>query len=187
MSKPRLRSNSLIRQVTSSILSIFFEKKHLTGRWFNVHSSGFLWAIQSIWQRSILRIERPAPWPIALTCKISNFKNITFHPDDLNNFQSPGTYFQNFDGHIFIGKGSYIAPNVGIITANHSLKNLDEHDVGQDVKIGQKCWIGMNSVILPGVELGDATIVAAGSIVTKSFLQGNIVIGGSPAKLIKEL
>ena len=43
----------------------------------------------------------------------------------------------------------------------------------------------MNSIILPGVILGDNTVVAAGAVVTKSFPQGYIVIGGNPAKIIK--
>jgi acetyltransferase-like isoleucine patch superfamily enzyme len=45
----------------------------------------------------------------------------------------------------------------------------------------------MNSVILPGVELGPHTIVGAGSIVTKSFPEGNCIIVGNPAKKIKDL
>lgn len=45
----------------------------------------------------------------------------------------------------------------------------------------------MNSVILPGVELGDNTIVGAGSIVTKSFSKGHVVIAGNPAKVIRIL
>ena len=45
----------------------------------------------------------------------------------------------------------------------------------------------MNSIILPGVKLGDKTIVGAGSIVTKSFEEGNCVIVGNPAKIIKKL
>lgn len=53
--------------------------------------------------------------------------------------------------------------------------------------IGDKCWIGMNSVILPGVVLGDNTIVGAGSVVTKSFENGHCVVAGNPAKLIKRL
>ena len=125
------------------------------------------------------------PFPTALTCLISDGKNIHFHPDDINNFQSPGTYYQNFDAHIYIGQGTYIAPNVGIITANHDLNNLEVHKKGTDVKFGKKCWIGMNSIILPGVILGDNTVVAAGAVVTKSFPQGYIVIGGNPAKIIK--
>ena len=45
----------------------------------------------------------------------------------------------------------------------------------------------MNAVILPGVVLGDFTIIGAGSVVTKSFEDGYCVIGGSPARKIKEL
>ena len=45
----------------------------------------------------------------------------------------------------------------------------------------------MNAVILPGVTLGDHTIVGAGSIVTKSFPEGYVVIAGNPAKIIRTL
>lgn len=98
----------------------------------------------------------------------------------------PGTYFQAF-GKINIGRGSYITQNVGIITANHNLHDLDSHSQPRDVNIGEKCWIGMNSVVLPGVTLGPHTIVGAGSVVTKSFPKGNCVIAGNPAKIIRHL
>ena len=169
------------------ILNIFYHKKYLKGKHFEGNVSGFRYAVKSIWVKNILRLAKPMPFPTALTCLVSNPNHIHFHPDDLHNFQSPGTYFQNFDGHIYIGYGTYIAPNVGIITSNHDLNNLDQHDGGFDVILGQKCWIGMNSVILPGVELGDNTVVAAGAVVTKSFPQGHIVIAGVPAKIVKEI
>lgn len=169
------------------VICLFYDKKYLQGKYFDNSFVGVLWSIRSIWVKNILRLANPMPYPTALTCIISNPENIHFHPDDLNNFQSYGTYFQNFKGHIYLGKGCYIAPNVGIITANHKLDNLDEHDEGSDVILGEKCWIGMNSVILPGVILGNKTIVAAGSVVTKSFPEGNVIIGGVPAKVIKYL
>ncbi|WP_333558948.1 DapH/DapD/GlmU-related protein [Enterococcus lactis] len=53
--------------------------------------------------------------------------------------------------------------------------------------MGEQCWIGMNSVLLPGIILGPKTIVGAGSIVTKSFKEGNCVIAGNPAKVIRKL
>ncbi|MEB3862543.1 MULTISPECIES: acyltransferase [Acinetobacter] len=176
-----------ITPLVKLFLRLFFDKKYLTGRYFDKSFEGYIFALRSIWVKNILRLSKPKCFPTALTCQVSNDQNIYFHPDDINNFQSPGTYFQNFKGKIYIGKGTYIAPNVGIITANHKLTDLDAHTEGLDVKLGEKCWIGMNSVILPGVELGDNTIVAAGAVVTKSFTKGYVVIGGVPAKEIKEI
>ncbi|WP_345249907.1 DapH/DapD/GlmU-related protein [Pigmentiphaga soli] len=169
------------------IMSLFFEKKYLQGYHFDESLGGYVFGIKSIWQRSILRLAKPLPWPAAASCHVTNPRNIFFHPDDLNNFQSPGTYYQNFKAAIYIGRGTFIGPNVGIITANHQFDDLSKHELGKDVKIGEKCWIGMNSVLLPGVVLGNRSIVAAGSIVTKSFPAGNVVIGGVPARVIKQL
>lgn len=176
-----------LRPLAKLLFSFFFDAKYLKGRLFDEGYGGYLHCIKSVWQRSILRLGKVHPFPVSIHCTISSSENITFHEDDLNNFQSPGTYFQNFKGHIYIGRGTYIAPNVGVITVNHDPKNLREHLDARDVHIGDKCWIGMNSVILPGVNLGKGTIVAAGAVVTKSFTQGHVVLAGSPAKIIKNL
>lgn len=53
------------------------------------------------------------------------------------------------------------------------------------IRIGRNCWIGSKVTVLDGVELGDGCIVAAGAVVTRSF-PGNSVIGGVPAKLLKQ-
>lgn len=117
------------------------------------------------------------PWPVLALIRIIEPKNIIFHPDDLNNFQGVGNYFQA-KGKITIGHVTYIVPNVGIITSNHSIEDLDAHESARAVTLSAQCWIGINSVILPGVILGKHTIVGAGSVVTKSFPQGNCVIAG---------
>lgn len=176
-----------LRPLLMAFISIYFDKKYLTGRHFDLGFEGYFWALKSIWAKNILRLSRAHPWPTGMTCNLSNAKNITFHPDDLNNFQSPGIYIQNFKGKIHIGRGSYIGPNVGLITANHLLDDLDKHGEGRDIFIGDRCWLGMNAVVLPGVKLGPQTIVAAGAVVTRSFPQGRILIGGVPAKVIKSL
>ena len=111
---------------------------------------------------------------------------IVFHPDDLNNFQTTGSYFQNLGADISIGRGTYIAPNVGIITTNHQQGSLAVHAAGEDVRIGNECWIGMNAVILPGVILGPHTVVGAGAVVTKSFADGHCVLAGVPARVVSK-
>ncbi len=181
---------SLLYRVLPSVLVVFrlfFDRRYLTGRHFEKNFNGLRWCIRAVWQRNILRLAPPLPFPAALTCTVSNPRNIHFSPNDIDNFQSGGTYFQNFRGSIYLGEGVMIAPNVGIITANHDFQNLLEHSDAEDVHLGDRCWIGMNSVILPGVTLGSGTVVGAGSVVTKSFPDGNCVIAGVPAKVIKKL
>jgi hypothetical protein len=173
--------------VTRPLLCLFFQSKYLTGRHFDGHYIGYLWAFKSIWINSILRLGKPMPWPTGLGCVISNAQNIEFHPDNMDNFQSQGTYFQNFSARIQIGRGCYIAQNVGIITANHIKHDLDKHEPGKDVVLGADCWIGVNAVILPGVILGDRCIVGAGAIVTKSHRDGYVVLAGNPARVINTL
>lgn len=167
--------------------SLFYDRKYLRGRWFEQTYKGFVWAARGVFWQKICGANRHIPWPVSPFIEISNGRNIIFDPDDLNNFQGKGNYFQNFNGKIYIGKGTYIAMNVGIITSNHDVNNLDEHFPGQDVKIGTSCWLGMNSIILPGVILGEKTVVGAGSVVTKSFPEGHCIIVGNPAKLLRKI
>lgn len=144
---------------------------------------GFVWALKGIPKR----ISTGIPWPIGKAVTITNWKNIQFDPDSLNVFQSPGCYFQAIDGKINIGKNVHIAPNVGIVTTNHDLNDLKRHTEGKDVIIGENCWIGMNSVILPGVVLAPHTVVGAGSVVTKTVSDGDCIIAGSPARMIRKI
>lgn len=79
-----------------------------------------------------------------------------------------------------------MAPNVGIITTNHDVYDVSKHIKEEDIKLVNKCWIGMNAVVLPGVELGDNTIVAAGAVMSRSFPEEYCILG-VPAKKIKDL
>ena len=98
---------------------------------------------------------------------------------------NPGCYIQGV-GEVYIGDYTQIAPNVGIISANHSLADSRRHE-RDVVRIGKYCWLGMGAIILPGVTLGDHTIVGAGAVVTKSFPDGYCVIAGNPAVKLKDL
>ncbi len=175
-----------IFRILNSVLLLFYKKEYLTGYYFENKVAGWIWAWKAV-PFKLLGINSLLPFPADNTVRIHKAENIIFDKDDLHIFQTPGTYFNNFSAKIYIGKGVYIAPNVGIITANHDVNDLSSHVKGQDVKIGEGSWIGMNAIILPGTELGKKTIVGAGSVVTKSFPEGNVVIGGNPAKIIKHL
>ena len=170
----------LIKLLTC-FFSLFYDKKYLTGYFFTVKRMGWLWAWKGLKGRN-----KKIPYPVHPNTIVSDNK-VHFDPNDINLFQTPGCYWQVHDAHIYVGKGSYVAPNVGLITTNHDPLDPSRHVPGSDIRIGEKCWIGMNAVILPGVTLGDHTVVGAGAVVTKSFPEGYVILGGSPAKVIKNL
>lgn len=126
-------------------------------------------------------------FPVSPLNTVINYKNVSFDFDDIFKlFQGSGKYYQGI-GKIIIGKGTWIADNVAIITSNHDFNDLNRHSQPEDVVIGDNCWIGINSVILPGVKLGNHVIVGAGSIVTKSFLENDIIICGNPARIVRKI
>lgn len=141
--------------------------------------------LKAIWFQKILRFNARCPWPLSPTSRVSDYDRIDFPPGEIHNFQSPGLYIQNFSAGITLGSGTFIGPNVGLITANHDPMDPSRHLPGSDIVIADKCWIGMGCVILPGVTLGEGTVVAAGSVVTKSFPDGSCVLAGSPARVVK--
>jgi len=101
---------------------------------------------------------------------------------------SARAYFAG-QGGITIGNDVIMGPNVQIFSENH---NFSDHDINikdqgvtkQPVAIGNNCWIGAGATILAGVTLGNGCVVAASSLVNKSFTD-NAIIGGVPAKVIK--
>lgn len=93
------------------------------------------------------------------------------------------------DGHIYIGNGCMFAPNVVIATAGHPIDPpLREQQLqyNLDVHIGNNVWVGASSVILPGITIGDNSVIGAGSVVTKD-IPPNVVAYGNPCKVIREI
>ncbi len=180
--------------VWGNIFAVFmYDRKYLKGKYFESSYGGILaigwrWVVNDFWGRLFLGVNRGVPFPVSPFISVGNAERIIFDVDDLNNFQSKGSRFQvMYNGKIKIGKGTWIANNVGIITTNHDLNELEKHQEGTEIILGNKCWIGMNVMILPGVVLGDHTVVGAGAVVTKSFPEGYCVIAGNPAKKIRDL
>ena len=88
-----------------------------------------------------------------------------------------------------LGDRVFVAPNVQFYAATHpiDLKIRGElWEFGKPIRIGNDVWIGGTSVICPGVTIGDRVVIGAGSVVTKNFAS-DIVIGGNPARIIREI
>jgi maltose O-acetyltransferase len=87
-----------------------------------------------------------------------------------------------------IGDNCMIGPNVGIYTAGHSIEPKDRNKSGYaiPITIGNDVWIGGSCVILPGTNIGDNSIIAAGSVVTKN-VPTNTIVAGNPAKILKKI
>ena len=147
---------------------------------------GWLWAWRGL-RGKIFGENRKVPWPVHPRSIVQGANNVFFPQDSFQVFQVPGCYWQAFDAPIRLGHNCHVAPNVGIITTNHDLQNPALHAIGKEIVIHDNCWIGMNAVILPGVTLGENTVVAAGAAVTKSFPEGHCVVGGVPAKVLKRI
>ena len=104
-------------------------------------------------------------------------------------------FFSNFNltildgGGVEIGDRVFIGPNVGIYTANHPT-DVRRREKGYEwalpVKIGNKVWIGGGVTILPGVTIGDNTVIAAGSVVTKDIPANSLAVG-NPCRVIREI
>lgn len=168
---------------------LWYDRQYLRGRYFSrTHfTDGWRWILRCWFGQKVLGRNRHVPWPVPPHVCIGVPENIIFDPDDMRNFHTTGNYFQGLGAKVIIGKGSRVAAGTGFITANHDFQDIHTAQAGKDIVLGENCWVGMNAVILPGVHLGPHTMVGAGSVVTKSFPEGNCVIVGNPAKKIRDL
>ena len=93
------------------------------------------------------------------------------------------------DSHIYIGSYTMIGPNVTVATAGHPiLPELREkaYQFNMPVHIGRNCWIGAGAMIMPGVTIGDNSVIGAGSVVTKD-IPANVVAYGNPCRVAREI
>ena len=93
------------------------------------------------------------------------------------------------DTHIYVGDGTMFAPNVVVATAAHPIApELREKALQYNlpVHIGKNCWIGSGALIMPGVTIGDNSVIGAGSVVTKDIPE-NVVAVGNPCRVMREI
>jgi len=119
----------------------------------------------------------------------------TFRCDYGYNIHLGENFYANFDCvmldicEIRIGDNCMLAPGVHIYTATHPLHPAERnsgYEFGKPVTIGDNVWIGGRAVINPGVTIGDNAVIGSGAVVTKD-VPANTVVGGNPAKVIKQI
>lgn len=86
---------------------------------------------------------------------------------------------------INIGELTCIGKNVYLLTGSHDITSNTFNLITKSINIGSGCWVATSSIILPGINIGEYSIIAAGSVVTKN-VEPWTVVGGNPAKFIKE-
>lgn len=101
--------------------------------------------------------------------------------------------FINFDcvfldlGGITIEDNVLIAPKVSLLSEGHPISPEERHSlVPKPIHIKKNAWIGANATILQGVTIGENAIVASGAVVSKG-VPDNAIVGGIPAKIIKNI
>ena len=93
------------------------------------------------------------------------------------------------DTHIYVGENTMLGPNVVLATAGHPiLPELREqgYQFNMPVRIGKNCWLGAGVVVLPGVTIGDNSVIGAGSVVTKD-IPANVVAVGNPCRVLRPI
>lgn len=87
------------------------------------------------------------------------------------------------------GDNVFIAPNCGFYTAGHPLDYITRNkglEYAKPIEVGNNVWIGGNVVVLPGVKIGNNSVIGAGSVVTKD-IPDNCVAYGNPCRPVKEI
>jgi maltose O-acetyltransferase len=90
-------------------------------------------------------------------------------------------------GLITIGNDVLIGPNVQLLTINHPLEpqqRLEKKSLVKNITISNNVWVGAGAILLPGITVGENSVIAAGSVVSRD-IQPNCLVAGNPAKLIK--
>ncbi len=93
------------------------------------------------------------------------------------------------DTHIYVGDCTMFAPNVVLATAGHPiLPELREkaYQFNMPIHIGRNCWLGAGVIVMPGVTIGDNTVIGAGSVVTKD-IPANVVAVGNPCRVMRPI
>lgn len=113
------------------------------------------------------------PWLVEIGNDVSLNRGIEIYPSYLT-------------GHgVVIGNNVRIGPGARLLAAGHEIVAPDFRDTGGEIRIGNDCWVGAGALVLPGVTMGDGSVVAAGAVVTRD-VPAYAVVAGVPARVIRQ-
>ena len=93
------------------------------------------------------------------------------------------------DTHIYVGDNTMLGPNVILATAGHPILpqlRMKGYQFNMPIHIGKNCWLGAGVIVLPGVSIGDGSVIGAGSIVTKDIPAGVVAVG-DPCRVLRPI
>lgn len=93
------------------------------------------------------------------------------------------------DTHIYVGDYTLFGPNVVLASAGHPIQpelRSKGAQYNMSIHIGKNCWLGAGVLVVPGVTIGDNTVIGAGSVVTKD-IPSNVVAVGNPCRVLREI
>lgn len=123
------------------------------------------------------------------------YVNPPLHVDYGRHVEIGENFYANMDcifldvNKIKIGDNVMVGPRVSFFTAGHPTDaeiRLTDLEFGLPITVGNNVWIGGNSVLLPGITVGNNSIIAAGAVVTKD-VPDHAIVGGNPAKVIRKV
>ena len=93
------------------------------------------------------------------------------------------------DTHIYVGDNTLFGPNVVLATGGHPLLpelRAKGYQFNAPIHIGRNCWLGASVLVMPGITIGDNTVVGAGSVVTKDLPSGVLAVG-NPCRILRAI
>lgn len=169
-----------MKHLLYKFIHFFYDDLHFE----DLLNSSFRSVFKLFFIQKICRINGNVNWQVHYSTSVlspEKVKRGTNFRSSSKNCHIDGRNGINFGNNVWLG------PSVKVISQNHNLCNFSEYVKSEPITIGDNCWIGAGAIILPGVQIGNHTVVAAGSIVTKSFSDTNQLIAGNPAVMKKKL
>ncbi len=127
---------------------------------------------------------------LQIGAKVTGLKQCWFQSKHVSigdgSFVNAGCWFEGF-GSIDIGRDAFLGPQVMILTSTHEIDEdgqVARTPSAKPVRIGDRCWLGARVTVLPGVTIGEGTIIGAGAVVTRDCKPGAVYVG-VPARQVR--